>query len=155
MAQDYFLTDGLAGVDLDEVSTTAKHILGSVHRGNKGFFQYIRSNGANAAGNFVVIDAAYDATPMTTTVLSTSGRVGIGVAVATLADNEYGWAWVGEGDFEAFVVNAVAAGTALTSTATAGNAGTGGTAIPGLKTVDLGVTSTRVTVFASTIMTSN
>ena len=65
-----------------------------------------------------------------------------------MTDNYYGWFWCGYGEFEVVVVNGVTALSPLTTTATAGEVGTGGTLIDGFINVDAGVTSTRVTCIA-------
>lgn len=143
-ADDYFLV-GMAGVDLSLTPTTPLAEMGIPYPGKQGFFEYAKANGVVTAGNFVVIDDVNDATEMTTTLTGAAPKK-IGCAVATAADNDYMWIWRGGGTFECIVANAVAADTQLTTTATAGDAGTGGDAIAGCRTVDLGVTDTRVTV---------
>jgi len=152
MATDYFLTDGLAGVDLDDVDDSPKYDLGTLQWGAKGVYQYIKATGTIAAGRFVRVNKDFEGIALVTGITE---RIGVGVSCSNLSNGKFGWVWRGSGQFEGHVANGVAAGTALTATATGGEVGTGGTAIAGLVNVDAGVTDTRVTVFASTLMTSN
>jgi hypothetical protein len=148
-----FLNDGVAGKDLTAVSTDASETVGALFTGSDGVYQYAKAEGAITAGWAAIIDENGDATAATTT-LSGSLPCAIGIACATLADEEYGWFWRGCGVFEAIVTNGAAAG-ALTTTASDGILGTGGDAVSGARNVDAGVTATRVTIFASTLMATN
>lgn len=121
-----------------------------------GTFQFAQLDEAAglAVGYFAILQSTGQAQAMNTTDSAASPKQ-IGVACATLTDNQYGWFWRGPGSWEAIVVNAVSADSSLTTTATDGVAGTGGDVIQGLKNVDAGVTSTLVTVNASVEMTTN
>lgn len=149
----------LTGVDILETGTTAKHDLAEInrlkHSGGRGAFVYGQADEAISAGNFVFVTEADGGLTLMDSTESGSTAKLVGVACADIASGSFGWVWVGEGSFEAIVVNAVAAGSNLTTTATAGQAGTGGDVIGGLISVDLGVTSTRVTVEASNVMRVN
>lgn len=158
----------VTGIDFDKVGSAQgrqvpQHELGDFifdrftdASGNewRGFFQYARAEGAVTAGRFAYIDNLHDARVLNTTNSAASPKA-VGVAVATLADEECGWFWRGCGTAEALVANGVSADTLLTTTATDGEAGTGGDAIIGLVNVDAGVTSTLVGVFAVTLMATN
>ncbi len=110
-------------------------------------YEYVKASGAVTAGFFVLIDQAGLAANMTTTNSPNTYQQKAGIAVRDLTDTYYGWVFRGGGTFQAVVANAVSAGSQLTSTGTGGNAGTGGTTIRGARNIDLGVTSTRVTVY--------
>lgn len=148
-----FLNDGVAGKDLTVNEENPSETVGALFTGSDGVYQYVKSEGGCSAGHFLLVDEAGDATKITTT---NSGAVAqaVGVAVAALTDEYYGWVWRGCGTFEAIVADGVTAGN-LTTTATDGVAGTGGDTIIGARNVDAGVTDTRVTIFAATLMATN
>jgi hypothetical protein len=146
----------LQGIDLTAVSTTATHVIGQLYKDEYGReFIYGQMNGAHTAGRWSIMsqDEAYDFTPMTTALVGTPGtnwKIG-GVACASGSDNQYGWFWVGYGFFECIVENNYAAGDVIYSTANAGIPGTNSSSaiLDGVKTIDAGVTGTRVTVYAA------
>lgn len=76
----------LLGVKVSESPhTTALHPLGTRVYGDQGQeYVYVRANGAITAKMAVKLEADYDV------AASSTGRV-FGVALATFADNEYGW----------------------------------------------------------------
>lgn len=95
----YALTP-LAGVNLAENSATQKHVLGQTVMGSDGaVWMYVTADGTLAAGDLVIIDEAFDATPVTTT-LSANCAGSIGAAQAAITDNYYGWVIVGPGPLE-------------------------------------------------------
>lgn len=149
-----FINSGRVGQDFTVNTVDPTETVGALFSGSDGVYQYIKGEGTILAGQFLLVDENGDATGLTTT---NSGALpqAVGVAVCDLTDEYYGYVWRGCGSFEAIVTNAVAAGTQLTTTASAGVAGTGGDTIQGLRNVDAGVTDTRVTVFAATLMTTN
>lgn len=153
------MTD-LVGVDTQLVETTPRYPVGEIFRLNhhsygRGAWVYGQADEAIDAGEFVfVTENDGGLTLMDTTESGATAKI-VGAADADIASGSYGWVWVGEGEFEAIVVNAVSAGSNLTTTATAGQAGTGGDVIQGLTNRDAGVTSTRVTVEAARINTVN
>lgn len=102
---------------------------------NYGFFQYAQADGAVDVGAICRISHAGQADEITTTESGSVGNI-LGVAQSTLADNEYGWFWRGMGKTEAIISNGTTAGQVLTTTATAGEAGTGGDAIATAFAVD-------------------
>ncbi len=148
-----FLNNGIAAFDLTENVAIPTQAVGTLVTGTDGVYQYGRCEGGLLAGQFALVDELGDLTALTTT---NSGSLpqAVGVACADLTDEYYGWVWRGCGVFEAIVTNGAAAG-ALTTTATPGVAGTGGDTIIGARNVDAGVTNTRVTIFAATIMATN
>jgi hypothetical protein len=148
-----FLNDGVAGKDLTVNDENPTETVGALFTGSDGVYSYQKAEGAITAGWACIIDELGDATPATTT-LSGALPCAIGIACADLTDEYYGWFWRGCGVFEAIVTNGAAAG-ALTTTASAGILGTGGDAVSGARNVDAGVTATRVTIFASTLMATN
>lgn len=124
--------------------------VGQLHIDHLGrYWRYGQANGAQTAGEVAQFsrDGTWDATPMTTTTQD-SKLWRLGVPDIAMTDNYYGWFWTGNGDFEIIVSNAVAALSPLTTTATAGVVGTGGTLIDGLINIDEGATDTRVTCHA-------
>ncbi len=138
------------GVDINLQTADPVFKLGQVHFDEYGRkFRYGQANGAQTAGEVSQFtrDGTWDATPMTTTTQD-SKLWHLGVPNINMTDNYYGWFWCGYGEFEVVVVNGVTALSPLTTTATAGEVGTGGTLIDGFINVDAGVTSTRVTCIA-------
>lgn len=130
--------------------STPQTKLGRFHWDEMGrLWVYGQANGAQTAGEVAQFsrDGLWDATPMTTTTQN-SQLWNLGVPDIAMTDNYYGWFFCGFGEFEIVVVNAVTALSPLTTTATAGEVGTGGTLIDGLINIDAGVTSTRVTCLA-------
>lgn len=131
---------------------------GQIHVTPEGdVWQYCPANGASTAGELhqIAKDGSFDATPMTTTTVN-SLVWGVGVPDIDVTDNYFAWYWRGNivgGDFEIVLANAVGADSVLTSTATAGVGGTGGTPVDGLTNIDAGVTDTRVTCWANGILT--
>lgn len=152
------------GIDLTKIGSSQgnqvpQHELGDLlwgrlTDGSYGFFEYARAEGAVTAGSLAYIDGVNDARALDTTGSGSTPR-NVGAAVATLADEECGWFWRGGGRFEVFVANGTTTGAVLTTTATAGEAGAGGDAIIGLTNLDEGVTTTRVTCYAVTLMATN
>jgi hypothetical protein len=153
------MTD-IVGVDTTQVDTTAKFDLAKIVRLDhatygRGAWVYGQADEAIAAGEFVfVAEDDGGLTLLDTTESGTEPQL-VGAADAAIASGSYGWVWVGEGTFEAEVDDSVTAGSALTTIATAGEAGTGGDTIAGLTNVDAGVDGTRVTVEATGIMRTN
>lgn len=155
----------LAGIDTQQVETNLKDLAcapnpGSIIRMDhptygRGAWTVGQADEAIAAGEFVFVNEVDGGLTLLDTTESASTPQLVGVADAAIASGSYGWVWVGEGTCEAEVDDSVAAGTALTTIATAGEVGTGGDAIAGLTNVDAGVDGTRVTVQATGIMRTN
>jgi len=150
----------LAGIDTQRVDTSAKYDLAQIVRFKHGTYGrgawcYGQADEAIAAGEFVFVNETDGGLTLLDTTESASTPQLVGAADAAIASGSYGWVWVGEGTFEAEVDDSVAAGTLLTTIATAGEVGTGGDAIAGLTNVDAGVNGTRVTVQATGIMRVN
>lgn len=152
---------------LVDVSTAApKFDLGATYIDKiKGQYRYAQASGAIDAGAAVIlaltVGSANTVTDVQATEVDTTGSGStpkvIGIAQATLADNEYGWFWVGCGHTEALVATGISAGDALTTTATAGELGSGGDAVAGLAALDAnssGSTALR-TVVASGLLRTN
>jgi hypothetical protein len=75
----------LLGVDITSYGTTQEHTLGTRVFGDQGQeYVYVRANGAITAKMTVKLESGYDV------AASSTGRV-FGIALVTLADNEYGW----------------------------------------------------------------
>jgi hypothetical protein len=146
---------------LEEQSSTPLCPVGQVFTDEFGRqFQYCQANGAVTAGYWcdITTDGTFDATHTTTTRCGTPGTNWkcLGVACTTFTDNYYGWFWIGFGTFEAVIENSFAAGDVLYTTANAGLPGTDSSSfqIDGVKTIDAGVTATRVTVWAAGRLTA-
>ena len=148
-----FIKDGAASIDLTVNEEKPTQTVGDLFIGTDGIYQYVKSEGGASAGMFLLVDQVGDATKLTTTNSGSTAQA-VGVAVADLTDEYYGYVWRGVGTFEAIVADSVTAGN-LTTTATDGVAGTGGDTIIGARNVDTGVTDTRVTIFAATLMATN
>lgn len=131
----------------------------------KGHYRYAQASGAIDAGAAVTLTYTVgsantvtdcQAAEVDTTASGSTPKV-IGIAQAALADNEYGWFWVGCGHTEALVATGVSAGDALTTTATAGELGAGGDAVTGLAALDAnssGSTALRTVVASGFIKTN-
>lgn len=155
------MTD-LIGIDTQQVETELQKMvggrdLGEIFRINHptygpGAWVLGQADENIAAGEFVfVTETDGGLTLMDSTEAGSSPKL-VGVADVAIASGSYGFVWVGEGEFEAEVDNGVSANTQLTTTGTAGEAGTGGDVINGLRNVDAGVDGTRVTVECPIIM---
>jgi hypothetical protein len=118
-------------------------------------WMYCRSEGGSTAGylNTITTDGNFDATLVTTTTAGTAGTNWklLGAPNIDVTDEYCAWYWIGYGTFELVIENGFAAGDVVYTTATAGIAGADDTSfqIEGLKTIDEGVTATRVTVWAA------
>lgn len=147
-----FINDGRAATEFDS-SADARDTLGALFTGSDGIYQYVVAGEAVEAGEWVIVDEAGEINYLNTT---DSGALpqAVGIAVSDIALGEYGYVWRGCGVYEAFVTNGATAAQ-LTTTATDGVAGAGGDNIIGARNVDTGVTDTRTTIFAATIMATN
>lgn len=137
-------------------SVTPLHEVGEVHIDKYGRqWIYGRANGAITAGYWCdqALDGTYDMTHTTTARCGTPGTDLALLAVANIAmtDNYYGWFWIGFGTFEAVLENSYAAGSQIYTTSNAGIPGTNSSSfvLDGVRSVDAGVTATRVTVWAA------
>lgn len=149
------MTKQLRMADLSQATDEQHFGLGEVHVDPDGrHWEYVQADGAITAGHACIVSSAGQADALNTT---NDGSVGgkIGIADHAFADNQYGFLFRGFGLIEAVVANSVAAGTAMTTTANDGIIGTGGVAIQGLSNVDAGVTATRVTCYAASLMSVN
>jgi len=103
-------------------------------------------------------DASYDFTPNTTTLTGTPGSHWklLGVPDVDMTDNYYGWFWIGYGTYECVIENSFAAADIIYTTANAGLPGTNSSSfiLDGFKTIDAGVTTTRVTCWAAGRLTA-
>lgn len=122
-------------------------------------WMFARANGNLVAGDVhqLAEDGSFDMTPMTTTTLNSIARQ-LGVPEIAVTDNYYAWFFVGciagSCNHEIVVSNGVSANSVLTSTATAGEIGSGGTPIDGVRNIDAGVTDTRVTCIVFGMLTA-
>jgi len=151
----------LKGFDPSTQSATPLFPLGSVTFDEQGRrWIYGRANGALTAGYWcdMTTDGTYDFTHTTTTRCGTPGTNWklLGIPHIAYTDNYYGWFFTGFGTFEAVIENNYAAGDVLYTTANAGLPGTDSSSfqIDGVKTIDAGVTATRVTIWAAGILTA-
>lgn len=150
---------GLAGVDINKASVKPLYELGVPYFGKQGVFIYGKCTETISDGSWVFIS---DTNTLTladhTESASDTHRVGVAATDCTTAA-PYIWVWGGEGVFEALVDNAVAANTAIQ----VGSAGSkdgiavsgANDAITGCKNIDVGVTSTRVTVQCANLACTN
>lgn len=122
MVSTNYATDGTLGVDITAVDTTAAHTLGTRVTGNdNSVFVYCQAFGAvTGAGYVVLINEDFSqADLIETTNSATAFGQNVGVAKATLANDEYGWFQIsGTTSFRGLA--SAAANTALNTTATAG-----------------------------------
>lgn len=138
-AGDVFPVQGAVRIDFTQVDTTAKYdIKGLPIVTNRGTVVYAKiGTGGCAAGDYLALtqatpNAVLTATKEDTTSSGSTPRSGA-VAIAAVAANSFGW--VITGDFKSVpvnVANSVAAGAALTTTATGGQLGAGGDTVIGL-----------------------
>lgn len=148
-----FINEGLVAYDFTAVDSFPTQPVGAIFTGSDGIYQYVKSAGLTQ-GDAAIISEAGLATQLTT-VLAGAVPQSVGFALATSTANTWCFVWRGLGPNVGTVINAVAAGTALTTTATPGQVGTGGTAIKGLKSTALGVTNTPVAIFGATLFYVN
>ena len=136
--------------------STPQTALGTVHWDRVGrLWRYGQANGAQTAGEISQFTktGTFDATPATTTTINSVMQM-IGSPEIDMTDNYYGWFFCGFGLHEIIVTNGVSANTVMTSTATAGVIGTGGSNLDGCENIDAGVTDTRVTVLVAALFTA-
>ena len=125
-----FVTD-LAGVVLTQVDTAPKYVLGSTVRTTDGEYQYIKHalSSAITAGLVRKLTPAFETAAIDTTISGTVSTNLVVPQIAVGAGNvtaQYCWAFSGYGNFNASVATTIAAGVALTTTATDGVLGAGG-----------------------------
>lgn len=135
MSSTHYATDGTAGIELDKAYSSAAFELGSRIMTNKGMATFLKANGAVAKGAACRVKRASDANDADeiTTAISASLDTDVVVALAALADNEYGFFMEGPfQDVDVLVATGISADAALTTTTTAGTVGAGGDAISGL-----------------------
>lgn len=119
------MTRQRVAVTLSTADSSNKFGLGAIHEDKYGtVYQYLLANGAVTASNAVIIPDDKDTAKATTT---NAGAVpqGIGVAMATAADNEYYWAAIGpiaaSSGVTVSALASCAADVKLYTTATAGS----------------------------------
>lgn len=127
------ITDGTAYVNLSQVDTSPTQTLGIKVQADSGEYVYGQANGAIAEGEACSFEVTSSDCQVAKQATGTTG-ISVGIACEALADNQYGWFWVGgAGGYEnGFVATGVADNAALTFNASAGLLSTGGTAITGL-----------------------
>lgn len=111
--------------DLTSASSTALFGLGECHTSHDGaVYEYGRANGAVTQYQICSVPEDRDCAPLTTTISGDKPQT-VGIAMATLADNQYGWFAVGPFPTSAAVkVSALAscaANVKVYTTATAGS----------------------------------
>lgn len=136
----------LVGVDLTAADgvTEQKFKLGDLHEDDHGtVYMYAQASGAVTANRFVTIDYSVSGDAQAaqgTTTTAGSGPILGGVAMATLADDEFGWFAIGPisptSGVSVFAAASCAADVTLNTTATAGLVDDSSTtAIPGFALV--------------------
>lgn len=130
------VTDGTAYVNLSQVDTVAQYQLGLKVLADSGEYIYGQASGAIDEGAAVSYEVT--ATDCQFAELTTgTANLCVGGACEALADNEYGWAWIGgSGGYDNLLVAAgVADNVALKATATPGELdGGAGSAVVGALT---------------------
>lgn len=85
-----YAIDGKMGVKLDQVDTSAAHVVGTRVCGNENSeWMYIQAGSAVSQYNAVMIDQSSKAYPITTTNAASSTRIGF--AQTSIASAKYGW----------------------------------------------------------------
>lgn len=124
------VNDGTVGINLSvgSASTTPEHKPGATVRADTGNYIYGSANGAVAEGAICkYVEGTFDFDTVTTAESgSTNTLVGVSVASGGLADNYWGWFWVGNGSEEVLLATTIAADTQVTTTSSAGTGGSGG-----------------------------
>lgn len=150
------VTDSKAYINLSQVDTVAQYQLGLKVQADSGQYIYGQANGAIDEGAAVSFEVTSSDCQLAELSTGTAG-LSVGAACEALADNEYGWAWVGgAGGYDNILVAAgVSDNTALKATASAGELdGGGGTAVVGAYTAAAsgagGLTACRSTTILRT-----
>lgn len=112
---------------LDTVDLVDKEGVGVKRYEGDNTYIYARGVASTVAGDFVAIEHDYTTARLTTGVGATPKRVGI--AMAALVADRYGWYQIGGKHPAANVTTGVTSGAALGTSATAGRVGAAG-AIP-------------------------
>lgn len=132
--------------------------VGSIRASNIGYVVYGCCTATVNAGFLVMftLDATYgawSATQATTgTILAASQN--IGTPFSTLTVGQFGWFWLGGGIWNLQIANSVSATSQLTTTATTGVSGTGGTKF-GAVNIDASTSAAATRVNAPDIMAVN
>jgi len=92
---------------------------------DSGVYRYLKANGAVQEGGlakYVATDGtSFDATPLTTAISGTVKTDGaVCVTSGGLADNQYGWFWLGEGEEYVYCANNVVSLLILATCTSAG-----------------------------------
>lgn len=156
MAFDHYLTDGTIGADLTAAYSTAAFTVGALHDGSQGMYEFAQAAGVVGIAQAVIITSLGQAAEVTSTTSgATSKAIGVCLAAAGLADDEYGWFWRGCGACEIDVATTIAADAALTTTATAGVLGAGGDVVQSLLTTESSGSGSITDCYAADILTTN
>lgn len=130
--------DGRVGINLSlgSASTVPEFTPGDTVLADSGAYRYLQANGAVVEGYLCkFVEGTFDADTCTT---AESGSVhtllGANVTSGGLADNYWGWFWVGDYGQEYVYVQDIATDTQVTTTTTAGQGGSGGDNVDGLFT---------------------
>lgn len=127
--------DGIVGVDFSATSTTDRYVNGRGLYTDLGRLVWAKAGEAISEGQ--VCKLALSSSVVTATLLdstiSGTEQIIVGIAHKTIASGSYGWFYRGPfANVQVLLVTTIAADTTLTTTATAGSAGTGGDTILGL-----------------------
>jgi hypothetical protein len=124
------ITDGTAYANLSQVDTVATFGLGKRVQADSGQYVYGQASGAVDEGGVCFYEGSSGDCQMAmqATALTKSS---FAIACEALADNEYGWFWLGgpAGYETALLEASISDNAALTLTAAAGTVGAGGTTI--------------------------
>lgn len=128
-----FVINGTAGVDLTKTDSVARHKVGTVVKTDDGEYTYVKhALAVAAAGDVFKVQEDYQTIAVDTTVSGSEptslGAFQIAVAAGTTTA-QYAFIFTGFGNFNANIATGVAAGAALTTTASAGVLGAGGDAV--------------------------
>lgn len=128
-------TDGTIGIDFEKTSTTDSWGHGRMFETDLGRVVWAKAGEAIAEGEvckLVRSSSILTATKLDTTISGTE-QIMVGVAHKAIASGSYGWFFRGPFQHvQVLLLTTIAADTVLTTTATAGSAGTGGDTILGL-----------------------
>lgn len=147
----------MINLSLGSASTTPEYGVGEHVNADSGVYVYMQANGAIVEGYLCkFVEGTYDADTCTT---AESGSVhtplAANVTAGGLADNFWGWFWRGGKGQDYVYVQDIATDTQVTTTATAGQGGSGGDNIFGLFTNENNSAAALTLCRASEIFSTN
>jgi hypothetical protein len=145
-----YVTNSIIAIDLTEVSTVPQQAQGTVLQANDGVYQYVQATAAVAQYAMVKITDNISVAEGTTTLLPSTEPASVGIAQVAIAEDSYGWVFVGPGLATCKVASSCAADVKILTTATAGVVDdAGGTLIQGLTLLTATVAAASAPVLAS------